>query len=172
MTRQRPMTGVIPPCFPRGYDNNEPDTRLHAADQCMPLVAEPTVLAKYSQGNGADAQDFRRVELVMSKTIPPMPCERVKAIREGLGLTQVELAEWLRLSSNGKYAVSRWELGRTDCPGPVSVALEAFEAGWRPGQLSWPLPGDPDAIRVMEELEKAVLQAQEHVRNIRRTQGV
>ena len=56
----------------------------------------------------------------------------VKAVRVRLGLTQRELAEWLRLSANGDRSVHRWESGDTPISGPAEVALEAFDSGWRP----------------------------------------
>ena len=56
----------------------------------------------------------------------------VKAVRARLGISQRELAGWLRLSANGDRTVYRWESGDIPISGPAQVALEAFDSGWRP----------------------------------------
>lgn len=94
----------------------------------------------------------------------PMTPDRVKAIREGLQLSQSGLAQVLRLGPSGKRTVARWEAGDNPVPGPVTVALEALEAGWCPGDQHW---SDMRTayLSVLDAIESAVLQAREHVRN-------
>lgn len=56
----------------------------------------------------------------------------VKAARLALGMTQHQLAEALRMGTDGKRAVRRWEAGDRPISGPASVAIEAMLTGWRP----------------------------------------
>lgn len=56
----------------------------------------------------------------------------VKAARLALGMTQHQLAETLRMGTDGKRAVRRWETGDREISGPASVAIEALLTGWRP----------------------------------------
>lgn len=53
--------------------------------------------------------------------------DRIKSIRSGLGLSQMGLAEALRLGPNGKRTVRRWETGEIVITGPASLALECME---------------------------------------------
>lgn len=102
--------------------------------------------------------------LASSRSYEQMTPDRVKSVREGLQLSQDALAQVLRLGPHGKRTVARWEAGDNPVPGPVSVALEALEAGWCPGN-----PHYRDMLAAYESLladmEKTVLQAREHVRN-------
>lgn len=61
-----------------------------------------------------------------------MTGEEFRAARRLLGLSQREVAAWLRLASNGDRQVRRWEDGDQAVTGPVSLAMEAFMDGWRP----------------------------------------
>ncbi len=94
----------------------------------------------------------------------PMTPERVKNVREGLGLSQEGLASVLRLGSYGKRTVARWEAGDNPVPGPVSVALEALEAGWRPGDGRWHDVREV-FLTVLDAIEGAVREARDNVRN-------
>jgi DNA-binding transcriptional regulator YiaG len=115
-------------------------------------------------------RDLRQVIIAVSKNLETMQPEHVKAVRVALGLSQAAFGDMLRLGSHGKRTVIRWENGETPVPGPVSVAIEALEAGWTPGMTKM---GDLPAglLRSISDIESAVLQAQEHVRNIRRDRG-
>lgn len=48
--------------------------------------------------------------------------------REGLGrsITQKELCRRLRMGSHAWQTMSRWENGKAEIPGPVSVAVEGL----------------------------------------------
>ena len=50
-----------------------------------------------------------------------------KAIRQQLGLTQTELAAFLRISD--RRTVRYWETGDRSISGPVSFLMELLEAG-------------------------------------------
>jgi DNA-binding transcriptional regulator YiaG len=93
----------------------------------------------------------------------PMTPARFKLIREALGLSQADLAGVLRLGSHGKRTVARWEAGEVAVPGPVSVALEALESGWKPGDGKW---GElrQQCLSVLDMIEGAVRDARSRVR--------
>lgn len=63
---------------------------------------------------------------------PCMTPEQVREARKTLGLTQHELAVLLRMGTDGKRAVRRWESGDRPISGPASVVLDALLDGWRP----------------------------------------
>jgi len=68
----------------------------------------------------------------MSREITP---QDVKRIREGMGLSQADLARLLRMGAGAARTVRHWEAGEVDrIPGPVQIALEALEKGWRPAE--------------------------------------
>jgi DNA (cytosine-5)-methyltransferase 1 len=48
----------------------------------------------------------------------------IKTARQRLGLSQVGLAETLRLGPNGERTVRRWEQGDVPVTGPASLAIE------------------------------------------------
>jgi len=87
-----------------------------------------------------------------------MTPERVRQIREKCGLSQSGLAKVLRLGASGKRTVVRWESAEGIVPGPVSVALEALEAGWRPGDSAWKTL-KPEYMAVLDAIESAVITA-------------
>ena len=65
-----------------------------------------------------------------------MSPQRFQNIREKLGFSTTQLATHLRLPNpaiSGRTAVKRYERGHQSngIPGPVSVAMEALEAGFR-----------------------------------------
>jgi DNA-binding transcriptional regulator YiaG len=62
----------------------------------------------------------------------PMTPEEVNFARLRLGMTLRELAEALRMGTDGRRAVRRWETGDRPISGPASVAIEAMLGGWRP----------------------------------------
>lgn len=49
---------------------------------------------------------------------------QVRELRQALGLTQSELAAALRMGSEGRRTIRRWETGEQAITGPASVALE------------------------------------------------
>lgn len=56
--------------------------------------------------------------------------EEIRAIREGLGMTQAALAEAMGVQP---LAISRWERGERQPDGPAVVLLALARAGiWRP----------------------------------------
>jgi DNA-binding transcriptional regulator YiaG len=55
-----------------------------------------------------------------------MTPEQFKTIREGAGLTQAALAQLLRLSDSA--AIRRYESGRREISGPISLLMELIEA--------------------------------------------
>jgi DNA-binding transcriptional regulator YiaG len=61
-----------------------------------------------------------------------MTPDQVREARKTLGLTQHQLAVLLRLGTDGKRAVRRWETGDRPISGPASVVLDALLDGWRP----------------------------------------
>lgn len=95
----------------------------------------------------------------------PMTPERVKAIRDGLGLSQPALGRLLRLGASGKRTVARWEAGEVKVPGPVSVALEALESGWRPGDGRWSELRQA-YLSVLDAIDEAVSQARNQVQAV------
>lgn len=95
----------------------------------------------------------------------PMTPERVKAIRDGLGLSQPALGRLLRLGASGKRTVARWESGEVNVPGPVSVALEALESGWRPGDGRWSELRQA-YLTVLDAIDEAVSQARTQVQAV------
>jgi DNA-binding transcriptional regulator YiaG len=135
-------------------------------DWRLAILAEPKDYSRIAYSIDQVVDDVPQVIDAMSEQSINMSPERVKAIREGLGLTQVALAATLRLGPTGKRSVIRWETGDTPVPGPVSVALEALASGWEPGSHYGPNARAEQAIR---DLESAVLQAQEQVRQLRLT---
>jgi DNA-binding transcriptional regulator YiaG len=75
--------------------------------------------------HGSPSSRYRRVMA--------MTGEDVKLIRKALGLTQSQLAEWLRLQGqDAGQTVRSWEAGRRPVTGPAEVAMTAFADGWRP----------------------------------------
>lgn len=64
-----------------------------------------------------------------------MAPEEVRAARRALGMSQHQLAEALRMGTDGKRAVRRWEAGDRPISGPASVAIEAMLTGWRPATI-------------------------------------
>lgn len=76
----------------------------------------------------------------------PMTGARAAKIRKRLGLTRAALARVLRLSpASGHETVKRWETGETAVSGPVSLALEALDDGWRPADYDARAQGAADA---------------------------
>ncbi len=65
----------------------------------------------------------------------PMTPEEVNFARIRLGMTLRELAEALRMGTDGRRAVRRWETGDRPISGPASVAIEAMLGGWRPAHI-------------------------------------
>ncbi len=65
----------------------------------------------------------------------PMTPEEVNLARIRLGMTLRELAEALRMGTDGRRAVRRWETGDRPISGPASVAIEAMLGGWRPAHI-------------------------------------
>jgi len=65
----------------------------------------------------------------------PMTPEEVNLARLRLGMTLRELAEALRMGTDGRRAVRRWETGDRPISGPASVAIEAMLGGWRPAHI-------------------------------------
>jgi transcriptional regulator with XRE-family HTH domain len=165
MTRQTPSPRVIPPSLFEVYDDDGARFARKLTHDLRPAVlAEPEDYTRLGGCTVEVVSDIPQVLNVMPHRTDNMTSDRVKAIREGLGLTQPALAERLRLGPHGKRAVIRWETGHTPVPGPVSVALEALASGWEPGADPGTQGRAEEAIR---ELETAVLQAQEQVRNLR-----
>lgn len=59
-----------------------------------------------------------------------MTPERMRAIRRRLGVTQKEMANYLRLApKGGADTIRSWEAGRRPPSGPVTVIYEALEDG-------------------------------------------
>jgi DNA-binding transcriptional regulator YiaG len=61
-----------------------------------------------------------------------MTPNEIKSARLALGMSQRQLAETLRMGTDGGRAVRRWESGDRPVSGPASVAIEAMLTGWRP----------------------------------------
>lgn len=64
------------------------------------------------------------------------PGMELKAARHILGWNHGEMARALRLVGDPEKLAARvksMEEGRREVSGPVSVAVEAFLSGWRPG---------------------------------------
>jgi DNA-binding transcriptional regulator YiaG len=66
----------------------------------------------------------------------PMKPDEVRDARQRLGMTLHQLALALRMGTDGRRAVRRWEAGDRQISGPASVAIEALLAGWRPAHLA------------------------------------
>lgn len=73
-----------------------------------------------------------------NKVTPPMTPDAVHAARLQLNMTLRELAEALRMGTDGRRAVRRWETGDRPISGPASVAIEAMLGGWRPQHVGAP----------------------------------
>ena len=78
---------------------------------------------------------------MVTNSVTYQPTEMTPAdvvrIRQGLGWSQAELARQSRMGAGAARTVRAWELGQgTRIPGPVQVAMEALEVGWRPGMQS------------------------------------
>jgi DNA-binding transcriptional regulator YiaG len=67
-----------------------------------------------------------------------MTPEQVREHRQALGFTQADLAAALRMGSEGRRTVRRWESGQQSITGPASVALELLAA-----RLPWPVYPEP-----------------------------
>jgi DNA-binding transcriptional regulator YiaG len=65
----------------------------------------------------------------------------VKFARHTLGMTQDQLAKILRMGTDGKRAIRRWEAGDREISGPASVAIQALLDGWRPDSCTEPASG-------------------------------
>lgn len=61
-----------------------------------------------------------------------MTPDEVRESRRAMGMTQHQLATALRMGTDGKRSVRRWEAGDRPISGPASVAIEALMTGWRP----------------------------------------
>lgn len=59
-----------------------------------------------------------------------MTPEQVRSHRQALGMTQADLAAVLRMGSEGRRTVRRWESGQQSITGPASVALELMVEKW------------------------------------------
>lgn len=130
--------------------------RFLSAGEYPPDLGEGIVLEVFEMS--------REVLLAASQVNQPMSPEQVRSIRASLKLSQEDLARVLRLGPSGKRTVARWEAGDNPVPGPVSVALEALEAGWCPGDKHWREMRET-YLRYLDAVERAVLQAREHVKN-------
>lgn len=106
---------------------------------------------------------FAPVEVFVGfdRELPPMTPQRVREIREKLGLSQTALGEALRLGTHGKRTVARWESGGT-IPGPVQLALEALWDGWRPGDGRFGELRD-EYLKVLGSISEAVEEASRRV---------
>jgi DNA-binding transcriptional regulator YiaG len=67
-----------------------------------------------------------------------MQPDEVKAARQALGMSLHQLAVALRMGTDGRRAVRRWETGDRHISGPAAVAIEALLCGWRPEHLIQP----------------------------------
>lgn len=65
----------------------------------------------------------------------PMTPDEVRDARHRLGMTLHQLAVALRMGTDGRRAVRRWEAGDRQISGPASIAIEAMIDGWRPAHL-------------------------------------
>jgi DNA-binding transcriptional regulator YiaG len=64
----------------------------------------------------------------------------LKAIRAQLGLTQLQLGQWLAIKGRDPgHTVRMWEIGKCKVSGPVATLLEAFLSGWRPRHVINPV---------------------------------
>jgi len=62
-----------------------------------------------------------------------MTPNRLKTLRETLGLTQTDVAILLGLSAvNGRRTVRRWEDGLIPITGPAAIVLQLMETGELP----------------------------------------
>lgn len=92
--------------------------------------------------------------------------DQLKRLRAKLGLSQTALAETLRLGSGGKRTVARWEAGAA-IPGPATVALEALESGWCPGDEDWQ-DLRQHYLQCLDEIQEVVTQARDRVGKVTR----
>lgn len=59
--------------------------------------------------------------------------EELKAARKELGWSLADMADALRLSeTSGRDSIRKMESGKINISGPISVAVEAFLAGYIP----------------------------------------
>ena len=56
-----------------------------------------------------------------------MTQDDIRRIRKGMGMSQRQLAQALRLGPNGDRTIRRWERGVIPITGPASLALEYME---------------------------------------------
>lgn len=89
-----------------------------------------------------------------------MKAEQVEALRARMGLSQTEFADLLQTT---KRTVNRWE--KRGASGPTSVALEALEAGWRPGDGHWQEQRD-ECLDFLANIEDLVARTRERVTRI------
>lgn len=60
----------------------------------------------------------------------------LKAARKELGWSLADMADALRLSeASGRDSIRKMESGKINISGPISVAVEAFLAGYIPGEF-------------------------------------
>lgn len=71
-----------------------------------------------------------------------MKPDRVRAIREEAGLTQLGLAQLLRMSD--RRTVRRWEKNVIPVSGPASIILEMLAAGELPARFISVISEQPD----------------------------
>jgi DNA-binding transcriptional regulator YiaG len=66
-----------------------------------------------------------------------MTSAELKAVRAQLGLTQLQLGQWLGITGRDPgHTVRMWEIGKRSISGPITVLLEAFLSGWRPRHIT------------------------------------
>jgi transcriptional regulator with XRE-family HTH domain len=82
------------------------------------------------------------VDLEKKNQMETLSPERVREIRESVGLSQGGLASLLGLGSGSAKTVRRWESGEISCPGPVAFCLQALADGYRPASHGLRLPID------------------------------
>lgn len=64
---------------------------------------------------------------------PAMTPKQFRRIRRRIGLTRAQLARALRLGGRDPHKlVTRFEKGDARITGPLSLAMEALDSGWRP----------------------------------------
>ena len=60
----------------------------------------------------------------------------LKAARKELGWSLADMADALRLAQNsGRDTIRKMESGKINVTGPITVAVEAFLAGYIPGDI-------------------------------------
>ncbi len=107
--------------------------------------------------------ELLEVFLRFGREASPMTPERVREIRERLGLSQTGLSATLRLGPHGKRSVARWEKTGATIPGPVQLALEALDDGWRPGTAKW-AELRQEYLKLLDNIAQAVTDAKKRVR--------